>query len=133
MKFFLLILSVTSALRVKDPNIPVIVFGGMGSKCSHPDYKNLVKHLHEGLSTHVECFETNILGSLKKQADRACQFMKQNPAYNSKTEINVVGQSQGGLIARYIVEECDMHPKVRNLMTIGTPNMGFSEIPEGGC
>jgi triacylglycerol esterase/lipase EstA (alpha/beta hydrolase family) len=59
--------------------------------------------------------------------------MKNNQNYKTKSEINVFGQSQGGLIARYIVEECDMHPKVRNLITVGTPNMGFSEIPQGGC
>jgi hypothetical protein len=34
-------------------------------------------------------------------------------------------------MARYIVEECDISKKtkVRNLLTIGTPHMGFSEIP----
>ena len=44
-------------------------------------------------------------------------------------------------MARYIVEECNIaglsgakpQTSVRNLLTIGTPNMGFTEIPAGGC
>jgi triacylglycerol esterase/lipase EstA (alpha/beta hydrolase family) len=47
-------------------------------------------------------------------------------------EINILGVSQGGLVGRSIVENCG-GPKVRNLITVGTPNLGFSEIPEAGC
>lgn len=38
-------------------------------------------------------------------------------------------------MARSILENCDITPtmKYRNLLTIGTPNMGVSEIPKGGC
>ena len=38
-------------------------------------------------------------------------------------EFNVLGVSQGGLNARYVLEECDIG-KVRNLITLGSPNMG---------
>ena len=38
-------------------------------------------------------------------------------------------------MARYILEDCTINSdlKYRNLLTIGTPNMGVSEIPELGC
>lgn len=38
-------------------------------------------------------------------------------------------------MARYIVEECNISKKtkVRNLLTIGTPHMGYSEFPLAGC
>lgn len=42
-----------------------------------------------------------------------------------------MGLSQGSLIARYIVEQCDMKGTVRNYLSIGGPNMGVSDIP--GC
>jgi palmitoyl-protein thioesterase len=42
-----------------------------------------------------------------------------------------MGLSQGSLIARYIVEECDMKGTVRNYLSIGGPNMGVSDVP--GC
>lgn len=44
-------------------------------------------------------------------------------------EFNIVGLSQGGLLARYIVEECDMPGKVRNFVTLGTPHMGIDAVP----
>ena len=38
-------------------------------------------------------------------------------------------------MARYIIEECDISSKtkVRNFLTIGTPHMGYSELPLAGC
>jgi palmitoyl-protein thioesterase len=32
-------------------------------------------------------------------------------------------------LARYIVEECDMPGKVRNMLTIGGPHMGVDAVP----
>jgi triacylglycerol esterase/lipase EstA (alpha/beta hydrolase family) len=40
------------------------------------------------------------------QAKDACEKIKSNPIYNHGP-FNVIGFSQGGLIARYIVEQCD--------------------------
>ena len=55
--------------------------------------------------------------------------------YSKVQELNLVGLSQGGLMARSILEDCTINSnlKYRNLLTIGTPNMGVSEIPELGC
>ena len=42
-------------------------------------------------------------------------------------EINIMGFSNGGLIARYMVEEClndGQGPSPRNLISVGAPNMG---------
>lgn len=72
---------------------------------------------------------------MKDQVEAACQKMKSTEFYTKASEINLVGVSQGGLMARYILEECDVsdHTKFRNLLTIGTPNMGVSEITPGAC
>jgi len=40
-----------------------------------------------------------------------------------------MGFSQGGLIARSIAQSCDIQGKVRNLMTVGSPNMGITAPP----
>ena len=47
---------------------------------------------------------------------------------NTQPEINLIGVSQGGLMARSILEDCDIssQTKIRNLITVGTPNMGVS-------
>jgi palmitoyl-protein thioesterase len=47
-------------------------------------------------------------------------------------EFNVIGLSQGGLLARYIAEECDMPGRVRNLVTLGGPHMGVAAVPHCG-
>ena len=125
----------TGNATAKAEPVPVILFGGMGSKCNDPAYTNLVTKLKDGLKTHVECYETTIMDSINKQHDNACQFLKNNDNYNKAKEINVMGVSQGGLIARSVVEWCDIVDKTkpRNLLTVGTPNLGFSDVPEGVC
>ena len=72
---------------------------------------------------------------MREQADKACEYMKKSPFYSKAKEINLVGQSQGGLMARSVLENCDVSAdtKFRNFLTIGTPNMGISELPEAGC
>jgi triacylglycerol esterase/lipase EstA (alpha/beta hydrolase family) len=50
---------------------------------------------------------------------------------NFQGEFNVMGLSQGSLLARYIVEKCPIKGKVRNYLSIGGPNMGVNEVP--GC
>ena len=69
------------------------------------------------------------------QCQRACEYLKQNQYYSQARALNLVGLSQGGLMARSILEDCDIAEggKVRNILTIGTPNMGVSEMPELGC
>ena len=41
----------------------------------------------------------------------------------------LVGLSQGGLYARYLLERCEVGKHVTRLMTIGTPNEGIKKIP----
>ena len=46
----------------------------------------------------------------------------------------MIGVSQGGLVARYIAEDCDLNQaKMARILTIGTPNMGTIVIPYSGC
>jgi len=60
---------------------------------------------------------------MSKQAEEACERVKSHNLFKDN-EFNVVGLSQGGLIARYIVESCETKHPVRNLVTVGTPNNG---------
>lgn len=40
----------------------------------------------------------------------------------------MIGVSQGGLNARHVLEICGLKAKVRNFITLGTPNMGLTEV-----
>jgi hypothetical protein len=43
---------------------------------------------------------------------------------NFEQDFNVIGLSQGGLHARYVVENCDTKGRAKNLITLGGPHAG---------
>jgi len=89
----------------------------------------------KGTNAKVHCIEVGIpsLGEVFNKfetiAEKSCQEVAANKDFQG--EFNVVGLSQGGLLARYIAEECEMPGKVRNVLTMGGPHMGVDAIP--GC
>ena len=66
--------------------------------------------------------------NFEHQAEIACENLVVNGKFYG--EFNVVGLSQGGMLARYIVESCQMKVYVRNLLSIGGPQIGVSDVPE---
>jgi len=88
-----------------------------------------------GTNAKVHCIEVGVpslgevFNNFETIAQKSCQKVAANKAFHG--EFNVVGLSQGGLLARYIAEECEMPGKVRNVLTIGGPHMGVDAIP--GC
>jgi len=72
---------------------------------------------------------TSIFENFEKQCESACASLLSDP--NFQGEFNVLGLSQGGLIARYIVEECNTNVPVRNMVTLGGPHKGVAATP--GC
>ena len=126
--------SQAEAVMLRQDAIPTIVYGGMGSSCKDPAYVTLVADLKKGLGSHAECYETTIENSMTYQSQEACHWLNHHPIYSKSREIYVVGVSQGGLIGRFIVEECNLGTtKVKKLLEIGSPNMGVSVIPMLGC
>ena len=57
--------------------------------------------------------------------------MKANPHFNS-SKFNVMGLSQGSLLARYVAQLCDTPHLPNNLLTVGSPSMGTQAIPHCG-
>ena len=111
-------------------SVPTAYFHGMHDDCQNN--LHLTQVLSEDLGAPVECIEvgngieTSMIMQFKKQAEIACQNLLNNPVFQVD-EVNVIGFSQGGLIARYIAQDCPV--KVRNLITVGTPNMGVTDTP----
>jgi palmitoyl-protein thioesterase len=64
--------------------------------------------------------------ALDEQVKAGCEKIKNDPDFNNGP-ITIVGTSQGGLIARSVVETCDLD--VQNLFTFGGPHMGVSDFP----
>jgi palmitoyl-protein thioesterase len=99
----------------------------------------LTKELGEKTGDYSVCVEigngsvTSLAMDFANQVLEACENVKNDPRLAGQT-INVVGLSQGALIARSIAENCDFGGKVSKLLSIGGPNMGVSAFPkcEGG-
>lgn len=117
---------------------PVAVFHGFGDECNFPGMYDIVQHMGTKMGTYVKCIEigTDSFGSgsfnsifleMPKQGVEACNKIKADPHFQD--EFSVMGLSQGGLLARYIAEECDTAKPVRNILTAGGPHMGVAKVP----
>lgn len=52
---------------------PILIFGGMGSSCSQPEYFNLIKKLKEGLNQEtVKCYPNKVFGKMADQTRNVC-------------------------------------------------------------
>lgn len=68
----------------------------------------------------------SVFMSMPAQVAAACAAIQRDPVL-AGTPVHVVGISQGGLIARALVEACT-NVTVRKLMTFGSPHTGVSAI-----
>lgn len=111
------------------------MFHGFGDACVNPGDIQIDRIMAKGTGAKVHCIEVGVpslgevFNNFETIAQKSCAKVASNPDFQG--EFNVVGLSQGGLLARYIAEECEMPGKVRNLLTAGGPHMGVAAIP--GC
>lgn len=118
--------------------VPTAIFHGLGDACIYGGMRRFTKQIASGTGDYADCIEvgngtlTSILTNFETQAEMACQNIQADSNFTGVPEINVMGLSQGALIARYIATTCDLgDTKVRNLASLGGPNMGVDAIP--GC
>ena len=128
-------IAVAMVAAVTAHKTPTAVFHGLGDQCINPGMHNFAKEIADKTGAYAHCVEvgngseTSFFGNFRKQGQMACDAILANE--NFQGEFNVVGLSQGSLLARYIAEECPIKGHVRNYLSIGGPNMGVSDIP--GC
>ena len=115
--------------------IPTAIFHGLGDACIYPGMHHFTKEIANGTGDYAKCVEvgngtiTSFKDNFMDQATKACDNLLSIDEFATADEINVMGLSQGALLARYIVESCPIQGKVRNWASIGGPNMGVSDIP----
>ena len=115
--------------------LPTAVFHGLGDQCVNPGMHNFARELGMQTGSYSHCVEvgngteTSFFGNFHKQGQMACDAILANE--NFQGDFNVVGLSQGSLLARYIVEQCPTVGKVHKYLSIGGPNMGVQKVP--GC
>lgn len=120
---------------VSAKHTPTAIFHGLEDQCINPGMHNFAREVSEKTGAYAKCVEvgngaeTSLFGNFRHQAEMACEAILANPEFDG--EFNVMGLSQGSLLARYIAEECPIKGKIRNYLSIGGPNMGVSDLP--GC
>ena len=70
---------------------------------------------------------TDFVTSILTQSKKVCQSIQNN--FHFQGNFSIVSFSQGGLIGRYIIEECEMKGRVKKYIAIGTPQRGVGKIP----
>jgi len=109
------------------------MFHGFGDFCLQPGDIQFNEMVSKGTGGTVKCIEVgtpmvgSIINNFQDMAQKSCQKIANDETF--KGEFNVIGLSQGGLLARYIAEECDMPGTVRNVVTLGGPHMGVAAVP----
>lgn len=119
---------------ISAASVPNVIFHGLNDNCQNNMI--LVDVIKNATQAPTYCIEigqgakTTWLHTIINQAEEACENVKNHPILGKAPEINTMGFSQGGFMARYIAEACNIKGKVRNLMTVGTPNMGYVDAPK---
>jgi palmitoyl-protein thioesterase len=122
----------TEIKAVKSSGYPLAVFHGLGDCCCNEGMKQFTEYLGQQANVTSVCVEIGdgpsaswLLG-FQKQVEAACTNLKKIPEFANG--INVLGLSQGGLIARSMAEVCSI--PVHNVITLGGPHMGVMSIPD---
>lgn len=128
-KFFLLL----NLIILSTCSLPVAIFHGIGDACENSGMQRITKYFSGKLNnTYTACIETggssdDFSTSFQAQADKGCEAIKSDERFQG--DFSVVGISQGSLLARYIIQKCDIKGKVKNYVSIGGPQMGVAKIP----
>jgi len=129
----LIFLILSSLIISSNCTYPVAIFHGIGDFCLRPGMSNIEKFFSNKLNkVYTKCIETggsfkDWFTSFESQAQKGCEAIKSDKNFSG--EFSVVGISQGALLARYIIEKCDMPGKVKRYVSIGGPQMGVAKFP----
>ena len=107
---------------------PIALFHGIVASCPQTEWETMISNGIGGKGI-VKCIEigdgywTSSHVDIDLQVKMACKALKEDPDFAGK-KVNLVGLSQGGSIARALVQRCD-GLDVHTLFTFGTPNAGL--------
>ncbi|QNP67489.1 alpha/beta fold hydrolase [Streptomyces genisteinicus] len=120
----------TARLPGGDP-VPTVLLHGFA------DNRSVFVLLRRALARHgphqVACLNYSPLTcDIRAAADLLGRHVEEICARTGRDEVDVVGHSLGGLIARYYVQRLGGDRRVRTLVTLGTPHSGTSVAPLAG-
>lgn len=111
----------------------LLIFHGVGDDCENFDswitffkikYKyDIVKCIEYGAGN------SSVFGTLFNQGKTSCNLIKNDKELNGK-DVDIWGLSMGGLIARYIIQDCDFGGSVKKFISYGSPQSGVQLVPK---
>ena len=113
-------------------SLPVAIIHGFFDSCSNSFFTTLIKVLKYNVQDYAVCLESgagsdSLSLSFEKQCEKTCEEINKYSQFEK--DFSILSISQGGLIARYIIQKCQMKGKVKKLVSFGGPMMGTSQVP----
>ncbi|OCT54239.1 Palmitoyl-protein thioesterase 1 [Cladophialophora carrionii] len=122
-----------------DQPLPVVIWHGLGDSANAEGLKEVaawVDEVNPGTYTYMITVGANagsadrqasFFGNVTQQIDSVCHALAKDNILRTAPAIDALGFSQGGLFLRGYVERCN-RPKVRSLITFGSPHNGIAEF-----
>ena len=113
-------------------SFPVAILHGFMQKCSSENMINLEKYISHKSGNYARCIESgggfvDLTRSFEDQAKEACKIISSDSHFQGNFAL--VSISQGGILARYIIEKCQMNGVVKRFISIGGPLAGTHQLP----
>ncbi|GMS79510.1 hypothetical protein PENTCL1PPCAC_1685, partial [Pristionchus entomophagus] len=118
--------------------LPIVIWHGMGDSCCNPMSMGAIKkHLEAkipGVNVHslqlgdgfVSDTKKSFFANMNELVALACIKIMRDPELQNG--YNAIGFSQGGLFLRALAQRC-ANPPMKNLISIGGPQMGIFGLP----
>ncbi|MFF0220699.1 esterase/lipase family protein [Streptomyces sp. NPDC004629] len=110
------------------PELPVVLLHGFIDNRSV--FVLLRRNLAQQGRNHVQSLNYSPLTcDIRTAAELLGRHIEEICARTGSPQVDIVGHSLGGLIARYYVQRLGGHSRIRTLVTLGTPHSGTRAVP----